>query len=352
MTTISAKSILASRHSQTDKILHTDLLRYPWIIHSEGQTHRVLSLDEEIELYLKTPGIMHDRNLSKNAGSTRAIPVERMIQSILDDPFIPRHWGKNQRGMTADEELSPDEIAEARAIWTNNMHASIANARLLTEMGIHKQQVNRMLAPYTHITVVVSATEWDNFFALRLHGAAEPHMRDLAREIWNAHEGAKPQELKPGHWHTPFAGQADLAAVRLRADELRPQRDTFEGRGGGALYHDAGVPFHLEANRSLLRLSSARCASTSYMTVEGYDMTQGRADSLHDRLATAEPIHASPFEHVAQADHANRVWSGMDQKWEYRYPDDHRNFRGFRQYRSFIERKEDPIVGPTALRAA
>src|SRR6185312_10278937 len=52
-----------------------------------------------------------------NSASSRAIPVEKQLQRVLDDPFIPVHWGVNQRGMQAASELTSAEIPHAEATW-------------------------------------------------------------------------------------------------------------------------------------------------------------------------------------------------------------------------------------------
>ena len=102
MTTITAKTILRSRNAANpEKVLSTLLLRYPRWIHAEDRTHRIISLNEALQFDEPTPSLMADRNLSRNAASSRAIPVEKLIADVLADPAIPLFWGKNQRGMQA-----------------------------------------------------------------------------------------------------------------------------------------------------------------------------------------------------------------------------------------------------------
>jgi hypothetical protein len=255
VTTISAKSILASRHAlDSSKRIDTLLLRYPRCIHSEFMTHRVFS---------------------RNAASSRAIPVEKLIQDVLDDPFVPLHWGKNQKGMQADEEC--DEIVEiyhgreARLdAWLLARDAAVSAARAFAKAGYHKQIINRLLEPWMHITVVATSTNWSNFLHLRDHRDAEPHMQLLAREIRKALDGAEFQTLEPGQWHLPFVDD----------EENKIFVNDEEG----------------------IKLSVARCASTSYKTVDGFDMTLERAIELHDKLVGSNPLHASPCEHQAKAD--------------------------------------------------
>lgn len=283
MTTISAQTILRSRHSQRpDKILSTLLLRYPRPIHAEFMTHRALS---------------------KNAASSRAIPVSKLIQDVLDDPFVPVYWGANQKGMQAAEELQGIKRRDAIHSWNMAMSHAVDWARRLNTIGAHKQIVNRILEPFSHITVVVSGTEWSNFRALRDHPAAEPHIQILAREIGRELDRTDNiQTLEPGAWHLPFIGE------------------------------DFDVPVGYGFTDLAIKKSVACCASTSYKTVDGFDMTLERAIELHDKLVGATPLHASPAEHVAQADELEDIGeTGPHYIWANRKQ--HGNFVGFRQYR-------------------
>lgn len=198
MTTISAQTILRSRHSQRpDKVLSTLLLRYPRWIHAEFMTHRVFS---------------------RNAASSRAIPIKKLIQDVMENPAIPLFWGKNQKGMQANEEchalvefgeewvdtgigLLPDTKRLAREeAWLLARNQAVNAAEAFMNAGYHKQIVNRLLEPFAHITVLVSATEWENFLELRDHKDAEPHIRMLAQEIRKCLERTDDiQTLQPGN---------------------------------------------------------------------------------------------------------------------------------------------------------
>jgi hypothetical protein len=270
MTTITATSILASRHANDlSKRVDTLLLRYPRCIHSEFMTHRVFG---------------------RNASSSRAIPVDKLIKAVVDDPFVPLFWGKNQKGMQATEEMSEREIRDAKVIWEQAMNAALIHAKRLAGVGAHKQIVNRVYEPYAHITVVVTGTQWSNFLALRDHPAAEPHIAMLAREVRKAIDGAYVQTLQPGQWHLPF---------------VEPVNSLDE-----PVYDLNG-----EALSNAIKLSVARCASTSYKTIEGFDMTLERAIALHDKLVASVPLHASPCEHQAKADEPWQVDEMCEPRW-------------------------------------
>jgi len=298
MTTISATTILRSRNAcAPDKILTTLLLRYPRWIHAEVLTHRVFS---------------------RNSASSRAIPVKKFIEDVDEHPAYPIFIGKNQPGMQAFEEVPEDVKKECLRIIEQHKNFSVMTANLLSTYGVHKQVVNRYLEPHAHITVVLSGTEWDNFLRLRNHKDAEPHFQMLAKEILKCLEDeSNIKELEPGQWHLPFITEGDIK----RAMVISLERENEE------------TPLDL-----LKKLSVARCASTSYKTVDGFDMTFERAEQIYNKLITSEPPHASPAEHVAQADRCYMFpvrENELIPVWE--NPKEHGNFIGFRQLRHQID---------------
>jgi len=322
MTTISVVPILRSANAlRPDHVLSTFLMTYPRWIHAEGRTHRLLTIDEGEELMWmpKTPSLMADPNLSRNASSSRAIPVRKMIDDVRANPAIPLFWGKNQRGMQAKEDLPPDLAERARNIWLHALEAAIAHAEALAYLaeidgdpiGVHKQVINRLLEPFSHIRVLVSGTQWSNFIGLRDHADAEPHIQLLARLTRKELEREDNiQILQPGEWHLPFVDQnKKLEITSWLGANFKP------------------VEF---AQEYFIKQSVACCASTSYKTVDGFEMTVDRAVSLHDKLVGSQPLHASPAEHVAMADD----WWEIHRKW--RFASQHGNFRGFRQYRKML----------------
>lgn len=319
MTTISAKTILRSRNAYSDRVLSTLLLRYPRFIHAELMTHRALS---------------------RNAASSRAIPVKKIIDDILADTAMPIHWGKNQKGMQADEECdaqvavgwgSDDYVFGTRQdAWLQARDRAIEQAQAFDAAGYHKQVVNRLLEPFMHITVLASATSWQNFLALRDHPDAEPHIAMLARAI--RAELDRPdniQVLQPGQWHMPFASDpAERVAV---IDWYRDPHSPYSMVDGGS---DEAVL------TALKKLSVARCASTSYKTVDGFEMTLDRAIALHDKLVASQPLHASPAEHVAQMDEP--IMLG-DYQLGWRHESQSGNFSsGYRQYRKMLPNEAVP----------
>jgi hypothetical protein len=232
------------------------------------------------------------RMLSKNSASSRAIPASRIIKQVYRDPATPVHWGSNQPGMQARSELSGWRRALARRLFLWARLPAIAVAWLLARVGLHKQVTNRILEPWVWHTVVISGTEWSNFFRLRLHPDAQPEFRELARCIKGAMDASSPQHLEWGMWHLPYVQNDDWRAFwTLEWDE---RSDV--------------VP-------DVAFMSVARCAAVSYVR-QGEDRDPRKDIQLSIRLRNSG--HWSPFEHVAVTE---RGQFG--------------NFQGFKQLRKF-----------------
>lgn len=281
---ISAK-IVADSVSPSGIRLTTMELNYPRFIHAEAKTHRVFSLDDEqYELVLKQEvSLMDDIMLSRNASSSRAIPVEKMLQQVRENPAMPIHWGKNQPGMQAREECRAtiglwywDEIIQerlpyfhsAREAWLEGRDRIVDVAEGFNESGYHKQIVNRLLEPFQFIKVIVTATEWDNFFRLRLHPDAQPEMQELAHQMKKAMVNSSPEELAHGQWHLPYLSNDELAIAD--PDECLEEA---------------------------IKWSVARCARVSYLNHDKTFPDREKDIALADKLLEAG--HMSPFEHQA-----------------------------------------------------
>jgi hypothetical protein len=239
---------------------------------------------------------------SRNSASSRAIPIDKMLEKIETDPVIPVWWGKNQKGMQAQEALSPEEETEARAIWLLARSQAVGFAKTLRDQGVHKQLVNRVVEPWMWITVLVTATEFDNFFHLRCHPDAQPEIRHIAEMAKKLFDESQPHRIEAGWWHLPLVTDQDQLTMAGYAVE------------------------------DLVKICVGRCARVSYLTHEG--KRDPAADiGLHDRLA--ESGHLSPFEHPATALENPTAWSG--------------NFQGWKQYRKTIAFEQDYLGRPKEI---
>lgn len=278
-------------------------LEYPRFIHSEFMTHRVFS---------------------RNAASSRAIPVNKMIEQVRNDPAMPVYWGKNQPGMQAAEELS--EINRELAIkeWyaAANSAATHAEDLISEDIGAHKQITNRVLEPYQIMKVVMTTTEDVNFFWLRDHNDAQPEIHRLAEVMLDAKNKSKTTTLYSGEWHLPY---------------LTPYRKNNSGK---LLYvseeNDAAV---IPTDDAKI-LSASLCAQVSYRKS---DFTMEKAKQIFNRLIESEPCHASPIEHQLLAKDIRNVVRYQDivkEGWTHMSFRDGMwwsgNIRGFVQWRQLL----------------
>lgn len=194
-----AKVICDSINTSGDR-LTTFVLTYHRMIHSEFMTHRMLS---------------------KNSSSSRAIPVEKMIALVESQEVYPIHWGKNQKGMSARQELSAAYQIAAKRIWDSAREGAIAYAKELAEIGVHKQVVNRLLEPFSTITVICSGTEYQNFFDQRCHPDAQPEIKALAEEMRKAYYDSTPRLLLRDEWHIPFVDDMDTNIINCTQDLIK-----------------------------------------------------------------------------------------------------------------------------------
>ena len=256
------------------------------------------------------------RTWSRNSASSRAIPVTTMLANVARDPYIPEEWEQNGRGMQGHGAVALWRARLARRVWLAARTAVSLSARALLRLGIHKQTTNRLLEPFMWHTVIVTATEWSNFFNLRCNPAAHPAIRRTAEAMRAALNASKPLPLREGEWHLPYIRPEDIAEHKV--DEL-------------------------------VRISCARCARVSYLTHDGHRDT--REDlSLHDRLLA--PGHMSPFEHAARPLTRQDVvdvlskFDGVTCDVDKINPAEHfvGNFRGWMQYRKTITGESDILA--------
>lgn len=251
---ISAKIVADSINSNSNRIT-TYELEYHRYIHGEVMTHRLFS---------------------RNAMSSRAVPVLKMIEQ---SKVTPIHLGKNQSGMQAFEEHENIELG--KEIWEDARNDAILHAKAFQEHGFHKQIVNRLLEPFQMMKIVLTATEFENFFWLRCDTDAQPEIQELARLMFECREESEPELLKAGEWHTPYVEHLD-----------RP--DGLEGIAYATF--DTGVERYL-TEKEAIAISSSCCAQVSYRNI---DNSFEKAMKVYERLGVGgNKIHASPFEHVA-----------------------------------------------------
>ena len=288
MTKITAKIIADSVNPRGTRIT-TFELEYPRLIHSELMTHRMFS---------------------RNSASSRAIPVSKMIDMVRIEPAHPVHWGANQPGMQADNELTGDVLDSIKTLWYLSSTSAANFAEQMNKLNGHKQVINRLLEPYQYMKVVVTATSYDNWFWLRKHKDADPTIRKLAEVMYDAYENSTPTELPIGAWHMPYI--------------------TTEVNNNIVIYKIDGVEACVE---TALKVSASCCAQTSYRKT---DTSIEKAIAIFDKLIKLEPMHSSPIEHQAQCFDSQYYWPAgtthRDRNGVY-YSG---NFRDWIQYRQLL----------------
>ena len=215
------------------------------------------------------------RAISKNSSSSRAIPVSKMLEHTKNINLKPVYFGSKKSGMQAGDELDGNDLINAKLFWEAALFDAITWATELDELGVAKEVCNRLVEPFQLVKVVCTATDWDNFFNLRLHPDADPNICMLAYKMYQAMQESKPVELKVGEWHLPFVNVG------------------WNGKGEMCY---ADEDFNFVELEQAIKLSAASCASVSYRT-EG--MTLEKADKIFDMLIKAEVMHSSPLEHCA-----------------------------------------------------
>ena len=316
------------------------VLTYPRIIHSEMMTHRMFS---------------------RNASSSRAVPVDKMIKAVRENTFCPFEFQKSHKGMQGSEYFTGADRQECINLWLESAELALQQAEKMKAKCISKQIINRILEPYQYYTVLITGSKegWQNFFNLRcpsykligldeenvksrkewlekiqfssaLHpsmypktdvewlqinkGQAEIHIMDLAEKIYDAVNESTPKQLQAGEWHIPMI--SDLESLKLSTDDQ-------------------------------IKLSVGRAANTSYTVVgDGKELTLEHAIKIHDKCV--ELVHSSVFEHCARAmsDEEYKVFikgKNIGTIAPYLFDDTSKgwcnNLKGFIPYRYFIDNK-------------
>ena len=268
MANISAKVIAFSKTIDGDEIVTWEL-EYPRIIHSELMTHRLFS---------------------RNAASSRAIPVKTLIEMVRQDPAYPERFGANKPGMQ-DHGIDHDALVgagySALAWWKLAGLSAARFAEELADAGYHKQVANRLLEPFQRMKTVLTATELENFWWLRVDADADPTIDALAAAMKESLDKATPETLFPGEWHTPY--------VRHRYSLAQHDHSHLEPRFDYVVDDEDGNEVVVDVEEAKA-ISSSCCAQVSYRRLNS---TKDKALDIYGRLLSGAKVHASPFEHQA-----------------------------------------------------
>lgn len=354
--------------------LSTMSITFPRFILAELNTHRILS---------------------KNSASSRAIPFKKMLKAVKENPFIPTAYQKDHPGMQGTYYYNVNEQEILIKKWLKARDSAIERALDLAAgvfdvneifefneegelivlqdvIGVTKQLCNRLLETFMWHTVLISGTEWENFFSLRCpqyeikvdgvptifrsrkdtneyleeqipvedylewvtanKGQAEIHMMELAESMWNAYNESVPEQLQEGEWHIPFK-------EKILINEIAYAFNDIEYDGNEKTLMKRYLP-------ELVKISTVMAARTSY-TIVGSDqkpLSYYRMFEIHDEMGNAKPFHASPFEHAAQIPSDKEYYLNIkgcinedESKANQEIYGWFRNFHGFKQYRQILE---------------
>ena len=270
-TLITAK-VIADSINETGQRLTTFELEFPRLILSECNTHGAIE---------------------KNTSSSRAIPVSKMLDHILEQNLKPIYFGSKKSGMQAGEELTGEDLQCAKDVWESALKNAVGQANQLDALGVAKEVTNRITEPYQLIKAVWSATDWENWFNLRLEKDADPNICMLAYKMYEAMSKSVPVLLKKGEYHLPYVGKYDIPVAY--SDLGGYEYET----GYNVFYYDKERYRTIEHCMTLeeaIKYSVASCASVSYRAT---DMTLDKAEKIWNMLVKSEVVHASPLTHVA-----------------------------------------------------
>lgn len=240
---------------------------------------------------------------SRNSASSRAMPISKVVAGIQDDPVYPAVWAANGKGMIPKAELSGARLRLAKLVWDFHRHISIWCAKAEEQIGLHKQYTNRLLEAHMYTKVLITSTEWDNFFNLRIDHAAQKDMHDVAQCIKQALDSSTPTLLKKLMWHLPYVGHKHCSDIQIG---------------------------------HLLMLSTSLCAQVSFRTLE---FSQAKAERVFQSLTDSNNLHASPLEHqVCNYDSVDRFGARSNL---------HDSVTQFRKLCEHLVKKHLPLDEPT-----
>lgn len=289
------------------------------ITHSQApNSEELLTMEVEMHRFI-LPEFNTHRSFSRNFQSSRAVPIEKMIEQVRNDPAMPVHWGKNQSGMVAQNELdSPvlDNLGYEFSVqqwWRLSAEEAASAAEAMSEAGYHKQVVNRLLEPFMKTKGVVTATRtaFEAFFKLRCHKDAQPEIKLLAERMQKAVAESTPNKLQYGEYHLPY--------VHMTQDPYTPEYAEY--------YSDVDHTVKYSVSEAI----KVSCSCNAQVSYRRLDESLGKALKVYNMLNLPvvgvypdDPPHYSPTEHIAKVmeDHKHESFmsgnfhSGVF--WQYR----------------------------------
>lgn len=257
------------------------------------QGSRITTFEVEYPRFI-LPEMNTHRLFSRNYSSSRAIPVSKMIEQLKQKHYTPKRFGINQSGMTSREyyDTNSSEHTAAKNRWEEAFNNAIHTAEAMNELNIHKQWINRILEPFQYVKGIITSTDYNNFFALRIHPDAQPEIYEIAYKMREEYYNNSPFDvsniMEYDVWHLPYF---------VYNVESKNYMNIISGE--------------LHTEDEALKISVAMCAMVSYRKE---DTSLETAERIIDKLWNTVTPHASPFEHQAISVDVNPFTGGFSQK--------------------------------------
>lgn len=269
------------------------------ICHSKAPNgEELITLEIELHRFV-LPEFNTHRVFSRNFQSSRAVPVEKMIEQVRTNPAMPVHWGKNQRGMQAESQLNGQELIICQSQWESAAREAADRAEAMRHYEAHKQIVNRLLEPFMWTKGVVTATRegFESFFKLRCHKDAQPEIKLLAERMREAINSNTPRDLDYGEYHLPYVP----SWVNFYEPDKREQ-----------LFCSTESDLDFYTTEDAIKISTSCCAQVSYRVLDNsLDKAKRIYDMLHlpvGGVYPEDPPHFSPTEHIAKVVDDKEWW--------------------------------------------
>lgn len=197
------------------------------------------------------------RAFSRTMPPNRQLDLKTMIEAVRKDPVNPT--------LTS---LTPKAQLLGKVEWRKALEVAIERAEHLGggDIGMGADVVARLLEPFSWLTIVITSTEWANFFAQRCRPHGQPEIQHLAELMRAAYASSKPEKVAMKEWHLPYIDESERSTP---VEKLR-------------------------------MVSIVRCSRVSALNAEG--QRDAEADlALYDKLIGDGDAGGnwSPFEHVA-----------------------------------------------------
>lgn len=251
--------------SPEGKEIITFSVKYGLIVHSEWIRHRLLS---------------------NSVKSNRAVSMKQIRKEVIEDPYVPIKFGGQQAGMVAIDEDQFGYAKVCRWLWKNSRWGAVGVHWLFEKLKLHKEITNRILNPWQWVRSTTTATDYDNFYKLRLHKDAQKDINVIAKAMHEALQLSEPMLINAGEYHVPYVSR----------------RRT--GNGELEYYDSDGTQLNTQ---QAIEASCARCARSSYDNHDGTKASyfnrataKGRSDQeIYQDLINSDPVHGSCGEHQA-----------------------------------------------------